>query len=210
MYYNLFVHLPTEGLLGSVVSEGEGDGIITKMLLWMFFVHLWGTNVLEYTHTYSWREKSRWVDVVVVESLSCIQLLWPHGLEHTRLLCPLLSLRVCWNSCPLSWWCYLTISSSATHFFCLQSFPASGALSWQWRGNKLAVCLRWPNYWSFSNSPYSDYLGLISFRIDWFDLLAFQGTHKSLLQHHNLKASILRCSALWSNSHMTTRKTIAK
>ena len=106
MYYNLFVHLPTEGLLGSVVSEGEGDGIITKMLLWMFFVHLWGTNVLEYTHTYSWREKSRWVDVVVVESLSCIQLLWPHGLEHTRLLCPLLSLGVRSDYCPLSWWCY--------------------------------------------------------------------------------------------------------
>ena len=148
--------------------------------------------------------------VVLVWSQNHVQTLQPHGLQHTRLLCPLLSLRVCWNSCPLSWWCYLTISSSATHFFCLQSFPASGALSWQWRGNKLAVCLRWPNYWSFSNSPYSDYLGLISFRIDWFDLLAFQGTHKSLLQHHNLKASILRCSALWSNSHMTTRKTIAK
>ena len=120
-------------------------------------------------------------------------------------------LRVCWNSCPLSRRCYLTISPSATHFsFCLQSFPASGALNWQWRGNKSALCLRWPNYWSFSNSPYSDYLALISFKIDWFDLLAFQGTHKSLLQHHNLKASVLWCSALWSNSHMTTRKTIAK
>ena len=56
--------------------------------------------------------------------------LWPHGLQHDRLPCPSLSPGVCSNSCPLSWWCYLTISSSATLFsFCLQSFPASGSFT---------------------------------------------------------------------------------
>ena len=55
--------------------------------------------------------------------------LWPHGLQHTRVLCPPLSPRVCSNSCPLSWWFYLTISTSATPFsFCLQSFPGSGSV----------------------------------------------------------------------------------
>ena len=71
-----------------------------------------------------------------------------------------------------------------------------------------AVCLRWPKYWSFSFSisPSNEYSRLISFRVDWFDLLVVQGTLKSLLQHHDLKASILWCSAsLRSNSHICTR-----
>ena len=77
-----------------------------------------------------------------------------------------------------------------------------------------ALCTRWSKYWSFniSISPSNEYLGLISFRMDWFDLLAVQGTLKSLLQHHSLKASILRCSAFFtvqlSHPHMTTGKTI--
>ena len=74
--------------------------------------------------------------------------------------------------------------------------------------------IRWPKCWSFnfSISPSSEYSGLISFNIDWFDLLAVQGTLKSLLQHHNLKASVLGTQpSLWSNSHLyiTTGKTIA-
>ena len=66
--------------------------------------------------------------------------------------------------------------------------------------------IRWPKYWSFSFSisPPKEYSGLISFRIDWLDPLAVQGTLKSLLQHHSSKASILHCSALWSNSHIHT------
>ena len=60
-----------------------------------------------------------------------------------------------------------------------------------------ALCIRWPNYWSFSISPSNKYSGLISLRIDWFDLLAVPGTLKSLLQHHSLKASVLRCSAFF-------------
>ena len=77
------------------------------------------------------------------------------------------------------------------------------------------LCISWPKYWhfSFSISPSSDYSGLISFRMDWFDLLAVQGTLKSLLQHHCSKASILQCSALFmvqlSHPCMTTGRTIA-
>ena len=57
--------------------------------------------------------------------------------------------------------------------------------------NESALCIRWPNYWNFSISPSNEYSGLISFRIDWFDLLAVQGTLKSLLQHHNSEASVI-------------------
>ena len=74
-------------------------------------------------------------------------------------------------------------------------------------------CIRWPKFWSFSISPSSEYSGMISFRIDWFDLLALQGTLKSLLQHHSLKASILWCSAFFmvqlSYPSMATGITIA-
>ena len=81
--------------------------------------------------------------------------------------------------------------------------------------NESTLCMRWPKYWSFSFSiiPSKEHPGLISFRMDWLDLLAVQGTLKSLLQHHNSKASILRCSAFFtvqlSHPYMTTGKTIA-
>ena len=110
---------------------------------------------------------------------------------------------------PLSWWCYLTISSSAALFFCLQPFPASVF------SNELTLHIRWPKYWnfSFSISPSIEYSGLISFRIDWFDLLVVQGILMSHFQHHSLKASILRHSAFFivqlSHPYMTTGKTIA-
>ena len=80
--------------------------------------------------------------VIIVQSLSHMSL-GPHGLWHTRFLCPLPSPRVRSNSCPLSWWCYLTISSSFAPFsFCLQSFPASVF------SNELTLCIRWPKCWS--------------------------------------------------------------
>ena len=81
--------------------------------------------------------------------------------------------------------------------------------------NESVLYIRWPKYWSFSFSisPSNEYSGLISFRVDWFDLLAIQGTLKSLLQHHNSKASILQCSAFFmvqlSYPYLTTGKTIA-
>ena len=89
-------------------------------------------------------------------------------------------------------------------------FPSTRVFS-----NQSVLCIRWPKYWSFSFSisPCSEYPGLISFRMDWLDLLAVQGTLKSLLQHHSSKASILRCSAFFtgqlSHPYMTTGKTIA-
>ena len=87
-------------------------------------------------------------------------------------------------------------------------FPNSRVFS-----SELALCIRWPKYWSFSFSPSNECSGLISFRIDWFDLLAVQGTLKSFLQHHSLKASILQCSVFFmvqlSYPYMTTGKTTA-
>ena len=86
-------------------------------------------------------------------------------------------------------------------------FPSFRAFS-----NEFALCIRWPKYWgfSFSISPSNKYSGLISFRIDWFDLFTVQGTLWSLLQHHSLKASILQCSAFFivqlSHPHMTPGK----
>ena len=85
----------------------------------------------------------------------------------------------------------------------------------QYQGNESALPIRWPQYWSFSFSisPSNEYSGLISFQIDWFDLLAVQGTLKNLLQCHSSKASILQRSAFFmvqlSHSYMTTGKTIA-
>ena len=102
-------------------------------------------------------------------------------------------------------------SSKAPFSSCLQSFPASEPFQMSWP----ALHVRWPKYWSFSfcNSPSNEYSGLISFSIDWFDLFAVQGTLKSLLQHHRLKASILWCSGFFmiqlSHLYMTTGKTIA-
>ena len=230
----------------------------------------------------------------------------PHRLQHARLVCPSLSPRVCSNSCPLSWWCHLTISSSvASLSSCPQYFPASGSFliirlfesgsqsigasasvlpvniqGWfafssvqslshvrlfatPWiaalpaslsitnsrssprltsiesvmPSSHLILCrpllllplippsirvfsnestlrIRWPKYWSFSFSiiPSKEIPGLI-FRLDWLDLLAVQGTLKSLLQHHSSKPSILQRSAFFivqlSHPYMTTGKTIA-
>ena len=127
--------------------------------------------------------------------------LQPRGLQHTRFLCPPLSPGVCSNSCPLSWWCHpTTLSSVIPLSSCLQSFLD-------------ALRIRWPNYWSFGISPSNEYSGLISFRIDGFDLLAVQRTLKSLFQHHSSKASILWRSAFFmvqlSGPYMTSGKTIA-
>ena len=140
-----------------------------------------------------------------VPSLSHVQLSVTPWLQHARLPCPSLSPRVCPNSCPLNWWCYPTISSFVVPFSsCPQSFPASGSFQ-----------MSQPKYWSFSFniSPSNEHPGLISFRMDWLDLFAVQGTLKSLLQHHSSKASILRRSAFFTvqllHPYMTTGKTIA-
>ena len=105
------------------------------------------------------------------------------------------------DSCPLSRWCHPAISSSVT---LSSSWPQSFIRIFP---RELAHPIRWPKYWSFSFniSPSNEYSGLISFRMDWFDLLAVQGTLKSLLEYCSLKASFLRHSAfLSSNSHICT------
>ena len=125
----------------------------------------------------------------------------PHGLQHSRLPCPSPTPGVCSSSCPLSQWCHPTISSFAIHF-CLQSFPVSGSfLMCQFSTSGVAI-----RSFSFSISLSNGYSGLISFRVDWFYLLAVQVTLRSLLQHHSSKASVLLCSPfLYSNSHIHTR-----
>ena len=128
-----------------------------------------------------------------------------HGLQHTRPPCPPPDPRTLSNSYPLNQWCNLTISSSATPFFYSFSIRVFS--------NELAVHIRWPKYWSFSISPSNEDSGSISFKIDWCELLAIQGTLKGLLQHHSSEASILCHSAFFmvqlSYPYMTTGKTIA-
>ena len=113
--------------------------------------------------------------------------------------CPSPTPRACSNSCPSSRRCHPTISSSVIPFSShLQSFPATGSFQMSF---------------SFNISPSNEHSGLIFFRMNWLDLLAVQGTLKSLLQHHSSKASILQCSAFFmvqlSHPYMTPGKTIA-
>ena len=124
--------------------------------------------------------------------------LWPHGLYHTRLPCPSPTPGVYSNSCPSRWWCHPTISSSVVPFSsCLQSFPVSGSFPMSQEAKVLELQLQ--------DSTSNEYSGLISFRIDWLDLLVVQGPLKSLLQHHSSKASIFSAQpSLCSNSHTHT------
>ena len=136
--------------------------------------------------------------------------LWPHELQHARPPCPSPTARVHPNPCP---WVGDAIQLSLP-----LSSPSSQAFNLsqhQGLSNESALRITWPKYWSFSfniNSS-NEHPGLTSFRMDWLDLLAIQGTLKSLLQHHSSKASILRPSAFFivqlSHPYMTTGKTIA-
>ena len=134
----------------------------------------------------------------------------PHGLQHTRLPCPWPTPGACSNSCPES------VMFSSHLILChplllLSPIPHSIRVFF----NESVLCIRWPKYWSFSLSisPSNEYSGLISFRIDWIDFLAVQGTLKSLLQYHSWKISILWHSAFFmgqlSHPYVTTWKTTA-
>ena len=117
----------------------------------------------------------------------------PCGLQHSRLPCLSPSPEAYSNSCPVSLWWHPTISSSVVPFSsCLQSFPGLGTFQWVSSLHQVAKVLE------LQQNPSKEQSGLITFRIDWFDLLAVQGTLKSLLQHHSSKASILRHSALFT------------
>ena len=135
--------------------------------------------------------------------------LWSHGLQHSRLPCPSLTPGEYSNPCPLRRWCHSNISSSVVPFSsCI--FPPAIFPSIRGFSNESILPIRWPKYWSFSISPSNEYSGLISFRIDCLDLLAVQGTPKSLLQDHRSKASLLQWLAFFivqlSHQYMTTEK----
>ena len=114
--------------------------------------------------------------------------LWPNRLQHAKLPCPSPTFGACLSSWSFTWWCHPTILSSVIPFSCLQSFPAWGSFQMSQffppGGQSTGA--------SAKISPFNEYSGLISFRINWFDLLTVQGTLKSLLQHHSSKASILQ------------------
>jgi len=136
----------------------------------------------------------------------------PHESQHSRPPCPSPTPGIHPDSRSSSQWCHPAISASVVPFSsCPQSLPASESFP-------MSQHFAWntsPKYWSFSLSiiPSKEIPGLISFRMDWLDLLAVQGTLRSLLQHHSSKASILRRSAFFtvplSHPYMTTGKTIA-
>ena len=129
--------------------------------------------------------------VSLFSRLAMSNFLQPHRLQYIGLPYPSPSLGVCSNSCSLSQWCHPPnlILCHPLHLMPLV-FPSIRVFC-----NESAFHIRWPKYWSFSFSisPSSEYPGMISFRIVWFDFLAVQGTLKSLLQHHSSKASVLWC-----------------
>ena len=134
----------------------------------------------------------KWTSVQFSRSVGSSSLR-PRGLQHTRPPCPSPTPRAYSNSTE-------SVMPSSCLILCRplllspSIFPSIRVFS-----NELVLCIRWPKYWSFSFniSPSNEYSGLISFRIDWLDLLAVHGTLKSLLQHHSSKASILWCSAFF-------------
>ena len=134
----------------------------------------------------------------------------PHELQHTKPPCLSPTPGVHSDSCPSSRWCHPAISSCHPLLLLTPIPPSIRIFS-----NESTLRMRWPKYWSFSLSisPSKEHPGLISFRKNWLDLVAAQGTLKSLLQHHSSKSSILRCSAFFtvqlSHPYMTTGKTIA-
>ena len=154
---------------------------------------------------------SEWSRSVQFRSSIRSNSLKPHGPQHARPSCPSPTPGVYSNSCPLCQWCHPTILSSVVPLLLPSSiFPSIRVFS-----NESALRIRWPKYWhfSFGISPSTEYSGLISFRTDWLDLLAVQGTLKSLPQHHSSKALILRRSAFFivqlSHPYMTTGKPMA-
>ena len=131
--------------------------------------------------------------------------LQPHELPHARTPCPSPTPRTYSNACS----CHPTIILCYPLLLPPSIFPSIRVFS-----NESVFCIWWPKYWSFSFSisPSNEYSGLTSFRIDWFDLLAVQGTLKNLLQHRSSKTSILQCSTFFivqlSHPYTTTGKTI--
>ena len=132
----------------------------------------------------------------------------PSEPQHARPPCPSPTPRVYPNRSPLNQYAIQPSHPLSSLLLLPSIFPSIRVFS-----NESALCIRWPKYFSFNISPSNEHSGLISFRMDWLDLLAVQGTLKSFLQHHCSKASILWCSAFFivqlSHPYMTIGKTIA-
>ena len=148
---------------------------------------------------------------VVVQSLSRVRLFATPWTAACQASLSITNSGVYSNSCPLSRWCHPTISSSVIPLSsCLQSFPASGSFPMR---QFFTSCDQSIGISTSAISPSSEYSWLIFFRMNWLDLLAVQGTLKSLLQHHSSKASVIWCLAFFiaqlSNPYLTTEKTIA-
>ena len=144
-----------------------------------------------------------WTEKIFKEPISSVQFshsvmsdsLRPHGLQHARPPCPSPTPGIYSNSCPLSWWCHPTISSSDVPFSsCLLSFPASGSFQMRQFFTSGGQCI---GFYQLQHQSFQWTFRLISLRMDWLDLLAVQGTLKSLFQHHSSKTSILWCSAFF-------------
>ena len=137
----------------------------------------------------------RWMNLSSVQFSHSVvsDSLRPHESQHARPPCPSPTPRVHSYSCPSIWWCHQANLILCHPLLLLPPIPPSIRVF----SNELTLPMRWPKYWSFSFSIIlsKEHPGLISFRMDWLDLIAVQGTLKSLLQHHNSKASI-NCLAL--------------
>ena len=162
----------------------------------MFYFYIW--NMFQYSHSVF--SSVQFSCSVVSDSLR------PHGLQHARLLCPSPTPGACSNSCPSCRWFHPTISSSVAPSPPAFNFSQhQGLFQWVSSSHQVAKVLELQLQHS------NEYSGVISFRMDWLDLLAVQGILKSLLQHHSSKASILRCSAFFivqiSHPYVTTGKT---
>ena len=174
---------------------------ISSFLIWISWICF--SSLIAMTRTYIQFSSIQFSHSVISDSL------WPHWPKYARLPCPSQSPVACSNSCPL--WCHPSISSPVFPFSsCLQSFPELGSFPM----SQFFTSGGQSTGASASASVLSvEYSGLISFRIDWFDLLAGKGTLKSLLQHHTSKASVLWHSTFSivhiSLPYITTGKTIA-
>ena len=181
--------------------------------LLVFFDYQWkylGLHISVWIHLWVCLCSIGWIctQFSSVQSLSCVQLsvtLWITACQSS------LSITNSWSS-PKLMSIKLVMPSSHLILCCPLLLPPSVFPSIRVFSSELVLRIRWPNYWSFSFSiiPSKEIPGLISFRMDWLDLLAVQGTLKSLLQHHSSKASFLQCSAFFivqlSHAYMTTGK----
>ena len=186
-------------MLQSMGFPGMEHGLATEQHLWVYMF-----KIIKFGFHTALGKSDQISRSVVSDSLR------PRKSQHARPPCPSPTPGVHSNSRPSSRWCHPAISSSVIPFSsCPESLPASESFPMS------QLRMRWPKYWScsFSIIPSKEIPGLISFRMDWLDLLAVQGILKSLLQHHSPKASILQHSAYLivqlSHAYMTTGKTIA-